>query len=98
MKIRIYGGVTPRGKTTIDALVKANRIDLIGNILMGYNPGGRMYAALAFIAMQRKGIQLSPDVIQALQVVRAMDLELETCDGCIVSHKTAKQIISDWPF
>lgn len=93
-----YGSVTPRGKTAIDALVRANRIDLIGNILKGYNPGGRMYAALALIAMQRKGTQLSPDVVHALDVVRAMDLELDTCDGCLLGHKTPKQIIADWPF
>ena len=93
-----YGGVTPAGKKAIDALVKADRIDLIGNILKGYNPGGRMYAALALIALQGKGTQLSPDVVQTLEIVRTLDLELDTCDGCTFSTKTAKQIIADWPF
>ncbi|HKY26938.1 MAG TPA: hypothetical protein VJM12_03235 [Pyrinomonadaceae bacterium] len=93
-----YGGVTPIGKTAIDTLVAANRLDLIGNILKGYNPGGRMYAALALIAMQRKGIELPPDLRQALEVVRTMDIRLETCSGCIVSSKTPKLIIAEWPF
>ena len=35
---------------------------------------------------------------EALEIVRNMDLQFETCDGCIVSHKTPKQIIADWPF
>ena len=93
-----YGGATPAGKKAMDELVKANRLDLIGNILKGYNPGGRMYAALALIAMQRKGTELPADLLQALEVVRNMDLQLETCRGCIITPKTPKLIIADWPF
>lgn len=93
-----FGGAIPAGKKAIDALVRANRLDLVGNILKGYNPGGRVYAALVLIGMQRKGSELPHDLLQALEIVRNMDLELETCSGCIVSHKTAKQIIADWPF
>jgi hypothetical protein len=57
-----------------------------------------VYAAVALIAMQRKGTELPPDVLQALEIVRNMDLELQTCHGCILSRKTAKQVIADWPF
>jgi hypothetical protein len=82
----------------MDRLVKANRLDLIANILKGYNPSGRMYAALALIAMQRKGIGLPPGLLRALKVVRNMVIQLETCNGCIVTPKTPKLIIADWPF
>lgn len=90
--------VTPPGKKAIDALVKAERIDLIGNILKGYNPGGRVYAAVALIAMQRKGTELPQDLLRALEFVRAMDFEITTCQGCLMMPKKPKQIIADWPF
>jgi len=93
-----YAATTAAGKRAIDSLVGANRLDLIGNILKGYNPGGRMYAALALIAMQRKGIELPPDLLQALEVVRTMDIQLETCSGCLIMSKTPKLIIAEWPF
>lgn len=93
-----FAATTAAGKRAIDALIAANRLDLIGNILKGYNPGGRMYAALALIAMQKKGIELPPDLLQALEVVRTMDIKLGTCSGCFVMTKTPKLIIAEWPF
>lgn len=93
-----YSGYTPLGKEAIDAIMKAGRVDLIGNVLKGHNPGGRVYAALALIEMQRKGAQLPADVLPALDVVRNLDLLLETCLGCIHFSKTAKRIIDEWPF
>lgn len=91
-----YGAVIPHGKRAIDAIVAAHRTDLISNIVKGYNPGGRVYAAVALKAMEREGIKLSPDVLRALEVVRELDIDLETCSGCIHSHLKAKQIIDEW--
>jgi hypothetical protein len=48
--------------------------------------------------MQRKGTELSPDLLRAVEVIRAMDHELETCHGCFIIPKKPKQIIADWPF
>lgn len=93
-----YGAVTPRGKEAIDAIVNAHRLDLLANILKGYNPGGRVYAAIAFTAMQRKGVKLPDDTLAALELVRNLDLLLETCEGCFFSFKTAKTIIDEWRF
>lgn len=92
------GGSTPRGKEAIDAIVKARRVDLIVNILKGYNPGGRGYAMLALFGMMRKGLELSPDAQRAFDVVRALDLELTTCSGCIYTSETAQQILNRWRF
>jgi hypothetical protein len=93
-----YGAVTPGGKEAIDAIVNANRLDLIANILKGYNPGGRVYAAVAVTAMQRKDVKLPSGTLRTLEVVRNLDLQIETCDGCFISHKTAKTIIDEWRF
>lgn len=93
-----YGGATPQGKKAIDALVKANRVDLINNILKGYNPSGRVYAFLALFSMHRKGLSLSPDSQRAMDVVRTLNIELVRCSGCTISHETAQQILNDWKF
>ena len=93
-----YSGSTPRGKQAIDAIVKARRVDLIVNILKGYNPGGRGYAMLALFGMMRKGLKLSPDAQRAFDVVRGLDLELTTCIGCIYMNETAQQILKRWQF
>jgi len=39
-----------------------------------------------------------PRLLGALEVVRAMDFELQTCHGCFMIPKKPKQIIADWPF
>jgi hypothetical protein len=93
-----YGAVTPRGKKAIDAIVNANRLDLLANVLKGYNPGGRVYAAVALTAMQRNGVTLPSDTLHTLEVVRNLDLLLETCSGCLMSFKTAGTIINEWRF
>jgi hypothetical protein len=93
-----YGGSTPRGKEAIDAIAHTGRIDLLANILRGYNPGGRVYAALALVTMQRKGTQLPPDLQKAVDIVRNLDLEVEACVGCIYFQKTAQKIFDGWRF
>ena len=93
-----YGGVTPQGKKAIDAIVKANRVDLINNILKGHNPAGRVYAFLALFAMHRKGISLTPESQRAMDVVRTLNIELVRCRGCEISSETAQQILNGWEF
>ena len=93
-----YGGVTPEGKNAIDAIVRADRVDFINNILRGYNPGGRVYAWLALFGKLRKGQSVSADSLRAMDVVRTLNIELEHCSGCILSFETAQQIINDWEF
>ena len=92
-----YGAVVPRGKTAIDKIVKSNREDLIENILKGYNPGGRMYALLALVELQKNGSKLSAETEKAMRVVRELEIDMETCSGCIHGFKTAQKIISEGP-
>lgn len=88
-----YGGVVPQGKLAIDALVKAKRIDLIENILKGYNPGGRVYAALALLGMKKEGLRLRSDTQSTINKLKSLDIKIETCSGCIVTPRTAKEIL-----
>ncbi len=88
-----YAGVVPQGKVAIDALVKAKKIDLIENILRGLNPGGRVYAALALLEMKKQGLRLSSDTQSTINRVSSLDIKIDTCSGCIVTHRTAKEIL-----
>lgn len=91
-----YAGVVPYGKAAIDQIVTSGRIDLIENILKGYNPGGRMYALLALLKLQRNGTKLSDETQNAMRVILNLDIEIETCSGCLHGRKRAREIVSDW--
>lgn len=85
------------GKTSIDALINANRIDLIENVLRGYNPGGRIFAAIALLRMKRQGLKLNPEVRTTLNKVVNLDVPAATCAGCILSSgRTAKDIVAQF--
>jgi len=88
-----YGGVVPQGKEAIDSLVKAKRVDLIENLLRGYNPGGRVYAALALLEMKKQGLRLSNDTPYLINKIRSLNIKIETCSGCIITYRTAKEIL-----
>lgn len=89
-----YGGSMPEGKIAINAIVEAKRIDLLENILKGYNPGGRIYAALALLKMEKRGVKIGTDVKTTISKLKSLDVSIATCAGCIVSYRTAKQILS----
>ena len=89
-----YGGTIPEGKSSVDALVDSRRIDLLENILRGYNAGGRVYAAIALTRMVRKGAALSPETRATLEKVINLDVPVSTCSGCIVdSGSTARDVL-----
>jgi hypothetical protein len=88
-----YGGMTPAGKQAIDALMKAHRIDLVENVLKGYNPGGRVYAAIALLEMGKQGLPLSDEARTTIEKIKGLDIKIETCSGCIGFHRTAKEIL-----
>ena len=90
-----YGGGVPQGRVAIDALVKANRIDLIENVLKGYNPGGRIYAVLALLEMKRRGFELSDNTESTITKISYLDIKVETCSGCIFTARTAKEILKE---
>ena len=69
------------GKPAIDDLEDANRIDLIENVLRGYNPGGRIYAAISLLRMQLKGRKLSVATKTAVKRVVNLNAEAGTCRG-----------------
>lgn len=84
------------GEIAIDALVQAKRVDLIENVLRGFNPSGRVYAALALLKLSKKNeLLLSPDTISTIAKVSNLDIAISTVRGCLVSSRTAKEILSE---
>ncbi|HEY8227640.1 MAG TPA: hypothetical protein VIG25_20380 [Pyrinomonadaceae bacterium] len=91
------GGSILEGKTSIDALIQANRIDLILNVLRGYNPGGRIFAAIALTRMSQQGVALDAEIMTTLDRVLNLDVPASTCAGCIVSSgRRAKDIVAEF--
>ena len=94
IEVRAIGGTD--GEIAIDALVNANRVDLIENVLKGFNPSGRVYAALALLKLSNwNELVLSPDMISTIAKVSNLDITIRTVRGCLVSSRTAKEILSE---
>lgn len=89
-----YAGAPPAGKLAIDALVNAGRIDLIENVLRGYSPVGRIYAAIALLEMKERGFALSAQTQSTLDKVINLPILVSACSGCIIfSGQTTKEAI-----
>ena len=72
------------GRRSIDLLAKAKRVDLIENVLRGYNPGGRIFAAITLLKMKEMGLDLDPETTGTIEKVGALDIPIAACAGCIV--------------
>jgi hypothetical protein len=79
----LHGGIL-EGKKSIQLLIDAKRVDLIENVLRGYNPSGRIYAAIALLRMERKGLSLKPETVATIHKVEELDVPVDACSGCIV--------------
>jgi hypothetical protein len=89
-------GAPLEGRIAINALVDAGRIDLIENVLRGYNPGGRVYAILALLRMKKEGRALSAGTQNTIDRLLDLPIKVSTCFGCnMADHPTAKQAILD---
>lgn len=84
------------GRRAIELFINAGRIDLIENILRGYNQGGRAYAAIALLEMKQKGAALSPEIERTIEKVINLDIPIKTCQGCIGFETTAKELLKEY--
>lgn len=85
-----FGGSAPIGKIYTDLLVAAHRIDLLENILYGFNPGGRIYAALALFNL---GMSDKPAIQQAIASIVNKNIAIGVCGGCeFGSVKTPEEV------
>lgn len=84
------------GEIAIDALLNAKRFDLIENVLKGFNPSGRVYAALALLELGKKNVLvLSPDTISTIAKISNLSISIVRVRGCLVSYQTASEILNE---
>jgi hypothetical protein len=93
LECRAFG---TRGHVAIAALVNAGRLDLVENVLRGFSPSGRVHAAVALLKLNRtEQLVLSPETLSTIEKIRSLDTSITQVDGCLVSRRTAKKILSE---
>ncbi len=97
-----FAGSPTKTKTTMDTILKANRPDIIENIIYGFNPAGRVHAAMI---LTRLGRADSPEIQNAITKLTTLNIQMSSCGGCIFDTiQTPEQVklyITDnppWPF
>jgi len=75
-----------RGREAIDLIAHERNLELLTNVLRGYNPGGRVYALLALSELQEKGVRIPAETKQLMRRVQRLKIPVTTCVGCIVSR------------
>lgn len=91
-----YAATKVKGRKAIELFINAGRVDLIENILKGFNQGGRIYAAIALLEMKRKGAALKPETELTIEKVANLDISVSLCTGCFSYSKTAKEILKGY--
>lgn len=90
------GGSSPEEKYAMETLIKHKQIKVIENILKGYNPGGRIYATIALLALKKKGIKLNKEVENAINKVIEQDVTILTCSSCTTYKSDTKFAIKQF--
>jgi hypothetical protein len=94
MEIDSVGGSD--GEMAIAALVNAERFDLVENVLTGFNPNGRIYAARELLRLNKEGrLVLSADTLAVIAKISNLDIQISRVSGCIVNRLHAKEILED---
>lgn len=91
-----YGNsVEPIGRKYIEILITEKRIDLIKNILRGYNPEGRMYAIEALLRINSYDENsLDDEDFNVINKIIKLPLIVRTCYGSFVDYESCKTIYS----
>jgi hypothetical protein len=77
----------------IDALVEAQKLDLLENVLKGGNPGARVLAALAFLELKRNGAVVRGGTLRAADTVLKLPIELHACVFDMCSRLKAADVL-----
>lgn len=84
------------GEMAVAALLNADRFDLVENVLRGFNPNGRIYAARELLKLNKEGrLSLSADTLAVIGKISNLDIQIRTVSGCLVGRSHAKEILED---
>lgn len=84
-------GSPPEGHREMQTLVKAGRADLLRDVLRGMNPAGRLYG---YIGLRLLG-ENTPGDDATYDDLSKLDIEIESCGGCMVTKQTPDTIEID---
>ena len=87
-------GKDPDGLSAIRVLAKYKRYDLISKALNGNNFEGKVYAAWAFLKLQKRGVKLSEAVKKVIEGLRNSDRRARTCMGCLLTEEKIMDILN----
>lgn len=88
-------GIVPLGKDSVDSIQAAgNSIELLENVLRGYNPGGRIYSLITLRHLKRQGTVFSPSIERTMEKLLTSNLTLDACFGGTIHRLTTKEIIN----
>ena len=89
-------GIPPLGRTELEAILGHERPDMVlGNIVRGPNPEGRVYASEGLLRLARQGTTLSGETKRAIRWVYRSQTGIQVCDGCFVSLALPKEALSE---
>jgi hypothetical protein len=84
------------GEMAIAALVNTERFDLVENVLRGFNPNGRIYAARELLKLNKEGrLSLSADSLAVIAKISNLDIQIRAVSGCLVDRRLAREILED---
>ncbi|AUC77551.1 hypothetical protein [Olleya sp. Bg11-27] len=89
-----YGGnKRPEARDAIEKLIKKNRIDLIKNVLRGFNPEGRMYAMEALFKINKfDESKIDKKDLDVIKKLIKLPLMIRTCYGSLVEDNFYESI------
>jgi len=90
------GGDPPRGRKAIEKiLAHAQGKPLLEDLLACPNPESRVYAAEAWLRLERKGERLSERVRKGIAWVRKSDVKIHVARGCELSSEPAAHMLTE---
>ena len=86
-------GQKTKGLGAIQALARNKRLDLIHKVLNGANLSGQVYAAWAYIELQKMGFQISAADRSVIEHLKKSYKTVQACNGCIYSQTSLRSIL-----
>lgn len=84
------GGDKPEGRLAMEKLLAHEQgASLLGDVLRGPNPEGRLYAAEGLLRLERRGGKLGEQIRKNIDWVRKSDVKIHACRGCEMSWEPA---------
>lgn len=82
------------GNEEIETLAGLKRVDMLENVLRGYNPGARVLAALGLLQLEKSGVHVSSATRATIGKVLNLTIDLHACVYDMCSRVTAREALT----